>query len=68
MGGAPRGDFGESYVQGRPVAEILRERVPRSLELAVFRWLPPLAFVDLWADPVENLKQLIWPALVQAYY
>jgi peptide/nickel transport system permease protein len=120
---AARGDFGQSSLQRRPVVEILKERVPRSLELAVltiliamawavplgivsavhqnrwadylvrglslsglslpifftgvlvlyalvrfFRWLPPLEFVELWADPVENLKQLIWPALVQAYY
>jgi len=33
-----------------------------------FQWLPPLEFVALWTSPVENLKQLIWPALVQAYY
>ena len=120
---ALRGDFGQSYLQRRPVADILRERVPRSLELAVltlvlavawaiplgvvsavrqntwvdyvvrvvsisglslpifftgvlilyclvrfFRWLPPLEFAELWSDPVENLKQLIWPALAQAWY
>ena len=123
LGSALRGDFGQSYTQRRPVAEILAERVPRSLELAVltilvavawavplgvvsavrqnswadylvrllslsglslpifftgvltlyllvrfFRWLPPLEFVELWRSPVENLKQLLWPALVQAYY
>ncbi len=117
------GDLGQSYVQQRPVAEILKERVPRSLELAVltivlavvwaiplgvvsavrqnswvdylarmlsisglslpifftgvlilyclvrfFRWMPPLEFVDFWRDPAENLKQLIWPALAQAWY
>ena len=33
-----------------------------------FRWLPPLEFVSLWEDPAENLKQLVWPALAQAYY
>ncbi len=120
---ALRGDFGQSYLQRRPVSDILRERVPRSLELAAltlvlavvwaiplgvvsavrqntwidyvvrvvsvsglslpifftgvlilyclvrfFRWLPPLEFVELWSDPVENLKQLIWPALAQAWY
>jgi peptide/nickel transport system permease protein len=120
---ALRGDFGQSYLQRRPVSDILRERVPRSLELATltlvlavvwaiplgvvsavrqntwidyvvrvvsvsglslpifftgvlilyclvrfFRWLPPLEFVELWSDPVENLKQLIWPALAQAWY
>jgi peptide/nickel transport system permease protein len=33
-----------------------------------FRWLPPLEFVAFTENPVENLKQLIWPALAQAYY
>ena len=33
-----------------------------------FQWLPPLEFVAFTVDPIENLKQLIWPALVQAYY
>ena len=120
---AVRGDFGQSYLQRRPVADILRERLPRSLELAVltltlaivwaiplgvvsavrqntwidyivrvvsvgglslpifftgvlilytlvrlFHWLPPLEFAELWSDPAENLKQLIWPALAQAWY
>ncbi len=123
LGGALRGDFGQSYMQKRPVADILKERVPRSLELALltillavtwavplgvvsavrqntwadyvvrllsisglslpiffsgvlvlyglvrfFQWLPPLEFVAFTVSPVENLKQLIWPALVQAYY
>jgi peptide/nickel transport system permease protein len=120
---AARGDFGRSYVQQRPVAEILAERVPRSLELAlltiavalvwavplgvvsalrqntwadylarvvalsglslptfftgvlllyglvrVFGWMPPLEFVSFSENPLENLKQLVWPALAQAYY
>jgi peptide/nickel transport system permease protein len=123
MGGAVRGDFGKSYTQRRPVLDILRERFPRSMELAlltlalallwaiplgvvsavhqngpldylarvaslsglsiplfvsgalilyglvrVFHWIPPLEFVAVSEDPVENLKQLIWPALAQAYY
>jgi len=123
LGRALRGDFGRSYVQQRPVVEILAERVPRSLELAlltialalvwavplgvvsalrqntwpdylarvvslsglslpifftgvlmlyglvrVFGWLPPLEFVSFSQSPVENLKQLIWPAIAQAYY
>jgi peptide/nickel transport system permease protein len=33
-----------------------------------FRWLPPLEFVAFSDDPAENLKQLVWPALAQAYY
>ena len=120
---AVRGDFGQSYVQRRPVMDILRERFPRSMELAlltlvlaiawaiplgvisavrqngpldylarlvslsglslplfftgalilyglvrIFHWLPPLEFVPFTEDPLENLKQLIWPALAQAYY
>lgn len=34
----------------------------------LFRWLPPLEYVGLLEDPVQNLKQLIWPAVAQAYY
>ncbi len=123
VAGAARGDFGQSYVQRRPVSAILRERFPRSMELAVltlviavvwaiplgvvsavrqngvldylarlgslsglslplfftgalllyglvrfFRWLPPLEFVAFTENPLENLKQLIWPALAQAFY
>ena len=121
--GAVHGDFGQSYVQRRPVRDILLERFPRSMELALltlliavvwaiplgvvsaarqntavdylaralslsglslplfftgalilyglvrfFRWLPPLEFVPFTENPIENLKQLIWPALAQAYY
>jgi peptide/nickel transport system permease protein len=123
VAGAVRGDFGQSYVQRRPVADILRERFPRSMELAIltlllaviwaiplgvvsavrqngivdylarlvslsglslplfftgalilyglvrfFHWLPPLEFVAFTENPLENLKQLIWPALAQADY
>jgi peptide/nickel transport system permease protein len=32
-----------------------------------FRWAPPLIFVPLWKDPVQNLAQLIWPALAVGY-
>ena len=38
------------------------------LLVRVFRWLPPLEYVALTEAPIENLKQLIWPALAQAYY
>ncbi len=34
----------------------------------LFRWIPPLEFVAFTENPAENLKQLIWPALCQAYY
>jgi peptide/nickel transport system permease protein len=123
LGNALRGDFGYSYTQRRPVAEIVAERFPRSMELALltllaavvwaiplgivsaarqntwvdylvrivsisglslpifftgvlilwglvrfFRWLPPLEFVAFTEDPLENLKQFVWPTLAQAYY
>ncbi len=123
VGAAAHGDFGRSYAQRRPVSDILRERFPRSMELALltlviaivwavplgvvsaarqnsaldylarlvslsglslplfftgalilyglvrfFGWLPPLEFVAFTENPAENLKQLIWPALAQAYY
>jgi peptide/nickel transport system permease protein len=38
------------------------------LLVRVFRWLPPLEYVALTEAPLDNLKQLIWPALAQAYY
>jgi len=121
--GVLHGDFGYSYWERRPVSEILYERFPRTMELALmtlilallwavplgiisavrqdtwsdylvrvlsvsglsipaffvgililyclvrfFQWLPPLEFTGLFDDPAENLKQLIWPALAQAYY
>ncbi|MBI3031650.1 MAG: ABC transporter permease [Candidatus Rokubacteria bacterium] len=120
---AARGDLGYSYTQRQPVFEILAERVPRSMELALltlvlavawaipsgvlsathqnrwidlvarllsvcglalpifligtlmlfllvrlFGWSPPLEFVSFSTSPSENLKQLIWPALAQAFY
>ncbi len=120
---AVRGDLGYSYTQRRPVIDILAERVPRSMELALltlfaavawavpcgvvaathrngwtdvaarlvsvsglampifligvlilfllvalFDWSPPLEFVSLSQSPLDNLKQLAWPALAQAFY
>jgi peptide/nickel transport system permease protein len=121
--GAARGDFGYSYWERRPVSETLRERFPRTMQLAFmamvfalcwavplgvisavrqdspidylarlvsisglsipaffvgvlmlfflvrfFRWMPPLEFTPFFDSPMENLKQLIWPALAEAYY
>ena len=48
MGGAVRGDFGKSYTQRRPVWDILRERFPRSMELALLT----LAIALVWAIPL----------------
>jgi peptide/nickel transport system permease protein len=33
-----------------------------------FQWMPPLEFTAFFDNPTENLKQLIWPALAEAYY
>lgn len=35
--------------------------------VVAFGWAPPLIFVPLWEDPIENLAQLIWPAVVVGY-
>ena len=37
------------------------------LLLFVFHYLPPLTFTPLLKNPVENLSQLIWPALTVGY-
>lgn len=121
--GTLRGNFGYSYWERRPVAEILGERFPRTMQLALmtmvlallwavplgvisavrqntwsdyavrllsisglsipaffvgvlvlfclvrfFQWMPPLEFTELFDNPLQNLKQLIWPALAEAYY
>lgn len=117
------GDFGYSYWEKRPVAEIIADRFPRSMELAIltliitmlwavplgvisavkqntwadyavrilsisglsiplfltgililyfliayFNWLPPLEYYGFFDRPLDNLSQLIWPAIAQAFY
>jgi peptide/nickel transport system permease protein len=32
--------------------------------LWLFNWVPPVTFTPFWTDPVANLSQMIWPALV----
>ena len=32
-----------------------------------FQWAPPLIFVPIWKDPVQNVAQLFWPALAVGY-
>lgn len=59
VGNALRGDFGHSYIQQRPVTEILRERFPRSLELAFLT----LVAAVVWAVPlgvVSAVRQNTW--------
>ena len=31
-------------------------------------WLPPLGYATLWGDPLTNMQQLIFPALVLAFH
>ena len=38
------------------------------LLVGVFSWMPPLEYVSIFEDPMENLRQLIWPAVAQAFY
>lgn len=33
-----------------------------------FQWMPPLGYVGLFEDPLANLQQIVWPALVLGYY
>jgi peptide/nickel transport system permease protein len=35
--------------------------------LIIFKWLPPMVYTPFWVDPVQNLAQLIWPALAVGY-
>jgi len=35
--------------------------------LIVFKWLPPMVYTPIWVSPVQNLAQLIWPALAVGY-
>ncbi|MBX3530224.1 MAG: ABC transporter permease [Rhizobiaceae bacterium] len=35
--------------------------------LWAFNWLPPLTFTPFFSDPMKNLSQLIWPAMVVGY-
>jgi peptide/nickel transport system permease protein len=35
--------------------------------LRLFAWSPPLTFTSLWQDPLANLGQLVWPALVVGF-
>ena len=59
MKGLVQGDFGESYWEKRPVSQILGERFPRSMELAIMT----LIIAMLWAVPlgvISAVKQNTW--------
>jgi len=32
-----------------------------------YPWMPPINYVPIWIDPMENLSMLIWPALATGY-
>jgi peptide/nickel transport system permease protein len=36
--------------------------------IAVFDWMPPLGYKNLWEDPGTNLSQMIFPALTLGFY
>ena len=55
LGDAVRGDFGFSYSQRRPVSEILAERFPRSMELAVLT----LALAVAWSIPLGVVSAVV---------
>ena len=67
VAGAVRGDFGQSYLQRRPVADILKERFPRSMELAVLTlliaivWAVPLGVISAVRQngPLDYLARLV---------
>jgi peptide/nickel transport system permease protein len=69
MVGIVRGDFGYSYWERRPVAEILGERFPRTMQLACMTmllavlWSVPLGIMsavrqDTWSDYVLRLVSM----------
>jgi peptide/nickel transport system permease protein len=37
------------------------------LMLVVFKWLPPMVYTPFWTSPIQNMAQLIWPALAVGY-
>lgn len=32
------------------------------------RWMPPVVYVSILENPLENISQVIWPSLVMGYY
>lgn len=35
--------------------------------LSLFHWSPPVTYTPFWRSPLENISQLIWPALAVGY-
>ncbi len=61
LGNAAKGDFGISYRQGRPVATLLRERLPATIELAVISAALAL-FIGLGLGIYTALRRDGWAA------
>ena len=61
VGNAAQGDFGISYRQGRPVAKLLRERLPATIELAVISGVLAL-LLGLGLGIYTALKREGWAA------
>ncbi len=38
------------------------------LLVTAFHWLPPIELAGLFSNPLDNLTQLIWPAVMLAFY
>ena len=58
--GTVRGDFGYSYWERRPVSEILRERFPRTMQLA----LMTMVFALCWAIPLRVISAVRQDTLI----
>ena len=59
MKGAVAGDFGTSFWEKRPVSEIIAERFPRSMELAILT----IIIAMIWAVPlgvISAVRQNTW--------
>ncbi len=57
IGNALRGDLGDSYIQSRPVVEVIQSRLFNSLILAVFAFLiavPTAVVTGVWAGVRSN--------------
>jgi peptide/nickel transport system permease protein len=59
IGGALRGDLGESFVRGRPVTDLIAERVPSTLQLAFAAMLITIV-LGLSLGIVSALKRGTW--------
>ena len=38
------------------------------LLVRVFNWFPPLAYAQIWEDPLKNVSQMVFPSLALAFF